>query len=244
MADDQFLQQVVDFCRKKLDSRAKSYLVERQITDPLIERFQIGFCPSETKDMLTELDPVKLREIGFIKNASHCYFSNRVIFPTWDQYGKVVGIAGRVLPEFFTGKRKYFNTNYAKGKVLYGLNFAIPEILKKSEVIVTEGYIDVVTAFQYGVKNIVCTCGTTLTADHLMLLGRYAEVIKLLYDADAAGIKAMARILEKDYTGLKIDSVLLDEDEDVDSYLRKYGTEKFLAKVHETEDEYLRIRVG
>lgn len=232
MTDD-ILQNIVDFCQKKLEIsyEAKSYLAKRNIDSSSIRTFEIGFCPVNMEDLFTKVDPVHLREIGFIKDASFSWFTNRIIFSVRDQYNKLVAIAGRILPQFFTGKRKYFNTFYLKSRVLYGLNQAIPFIRKTKEALVSEGHIDKITAFRYGINNLVSTCGTAFSFEHAMLLSRYAKVIKVIYDSDNAGITATEKILGKGYQGIEIQPVFLDKDEDVDSYLNKYGREKFLEKV-------------
>lgn len=245
MVDEKFLQKVVDFCREKLEtgSEAKSYLAERSINKKYIDTFQIGFCPAGTEELLAKTDPIKLREIGFIRDASFCSFSNYVILPVMDQYGKLIAIAGRILPKYFTGQRKYFNTEYAKRRFLYGLNFAIPEIRRTGEVIVMEGHLDVVMNHQQGILNAVGTCGTAFTLEHMMLLSRYAETIYLLYDADKAGQKAVDRVLKEGYDGVMLKPKFLPKGEDPDSFLREYGRESYLDLIHETEDSYLKSRI-
>jgi len=230
------LQEIVDFCRQNLEisKEAQSYLSERNMSPSSIEAFEVGFCPANIKGLYQKVSPADLREVGFAKDASFNWFANRIVFPVRDQYNKLVAIAGRVLPQLFTGKRKYFNTFYQKGKVLYGLNLAIPYIRKQSEVIVSEGQIDSITGFQYNIRNIVSTCGTAFTFDHAMLLSRYAEKIKVLYDADKAGQNATTRILEKDFKGVKIEPVLLTPGDDVDSYLNKYGAESLMKRLRGT----------
>lgn len=233
---EKILQEVVDFCRKSLDlsDEAQSYLAERNISRASVDAFEIGFCPTNMKSLFKHVDPAQLRELGFIKDASFNWFANRVVFPVRDQYNKLVAVAGRILPRLFTGKRKYFNTFYFKGKVLYGMNLAIPHIRKQSEVIVSEGQIDIITAFQHNIRNIVSTCGTAFTFDHAMLLSRYATTIKVLYDADKAGQNATERILEKDFKGVKVEPILLTPGDDVDSYLNKYGVQSLMARFQGT----------
>lgn len=225
------LQDIVDFCKKKLEVSdiAIEYLAKRNITKSSISGFEIGFCPTDVTELLRRVDPKRLREIGFIKDASFCWFTNYIIFPIRDQYNKLVAIAGRVLPQFFTGKRKYFNTFYLKGRVLYGLNHAIPFIRKTGEVLVSEGQLDTITAFQYNIKNLVSTCGTAFTFEHAMFLSRYAYRIKLLYDGDKAGQRAAQKVLEKkeDFKKVSLELALLTQGDDVDSYLNRYGVDSF-----------------
>lgn len=242
------LHEIVDFCQEKLDinSRVKDYLFEkRKLTKDSITKFQIGFCPADISELFSKVDAQALREIGFIKDASHNYFSNRIIFPVWNQYNELVAIAGRILPEFFTGKMKYFNTLYSKGKILFGFNFAIPEVIRTSEVFVTEGHLDVVTAFQHNMTNVVGTCGTAFTFDHMMLLSRYAKNIKLLYDADTAGLKGAQRVLGKAYVGVNVQTVIWDKPgEDLDSYLTKYSAEALKRLISNNESELFKIRLA
>jgi len=245
LIEEKFLQKIVDFCREKFETGtiAKSYLAERSINKEYIDTFQIGFCPVGIEELLAKTDPVKLREIGFIRDASYCFFSNYIILPVRDQYGKLIAIAGRILPEHFTGQRKYFNTEYAKRRVLYGLNFAIPEIRRTGEVIVMEGHLDVVMNHQQKILNAVGTCGTAFTLEHMMLLSRYAETIYLLYDADKAGRKAVERVLKENYDGVTLKPIFLPKGEDPDSFLRKYGRTTYLDLIHETEHSYLKSRI-
>lgn len=224
------LEEVVDFCRQNLDinAEASEYLFkQRGLSREIAERFKIGYCPSDLSALYKRVSPRELREIGFIRDAQVSQFPNRIIFPVWNQYGELVAVAGRILPKYFTGIKKYYNSLYAKSRVLFGMNFALKSIKETSEVLVTEGHLDVITSHEYGLTNVVGTCGTAFTFEHMMLLSRYAKKVRLLFDADKAGIKATKRVLETEYPGVEVDSVSIDngKGKDLDSYLREDGIE-------------------
>lgn len=237
------LEEVVDFCRQNLDINveAREYLFEqRRLSKEIAEQFKVGYCPSDLSELYKRVSPQKLREIGFIRDAESSQFPSRIVFPVWNQYGELVAIAGRILPKYFTGARKYYNTLYAKGRTLFGMNFALEKIKETSEALVTEGHLDVITSHEFGLTNVVGTCGTAFTFEHMMLLSRYAKRIRLLFDADKAGMKATKRVLGTEYPGVEVDSVSISSNEDLDSYLRKKGVEAL--KVLLRNDPLQRIR--
>lgn len=237
------LEEVVDFCRQNLDINveAREYLFkQRRLSEEIAEQFKVGYCPSNLSALYKRVSPQKLREIGFIRDAESSQFPSRIIFPVWNQYGELVAIAGRILPKYFTGVRKYYNTLYAKSRTLFGMNFALEKIKETSEALVTEGHLDVITSHEFGLTNVVGTCGTAFTFEHMMLLSRYAKRIRLLFDADEAGMKATKRVLGTEYPGVEVDSVSISSNEDLDSYLRKRGVEAL--KVLLRNDPLQRIR--
>lgn len=238
------LEEIVDFCKRNLDvnAEAREYLFkQRGLSEGIAEQFKIGYCPSDLSALYKRVSPQKLREIGFIRDAESSQFPSRIIFPVWNQYGELVAIAGRILPKYFTGVRKYYNTLYAKSRILFGMNFALEKIKETSEALVTEGHLDVITSHEFGLTNVVGTCGTAFTFEHMMILARYAKKIRLLFDADEAGMKATKRVLGTEYPGVEVDSVSVSNDEDLDSYLRKSGVEA-LRKLLQGNDPLSKIR--
>jgi DNA primase len=216
-----------------------AYFKERGFLTSTIEKFQLGFAPDKgdalTKQALKEgyqLDILKKAGLTSPKeNSTFDFFRNRVMFPIHNMTGKVVAFGGRIMVKDEKAP-KYVNTAesevYQKSKILYGAFFAKNEIRKKDECLMVEGYTDVISLHQSGVENAVASSGTALTVDQIRLIKRITPNITMLYDGDAAGIKAALRgtdlILEE---GMNVRIVLLPNGEDPDSYVRKTGAETF-----------------
>jgi DNA primase len=191
--------------------RARQYLRSRGYDGEIVRSFKIGFAPDAYDELVKalKLPPSVLIEAGLAyensQNRLQDAFRERVIFPIFDPGNKVIALGGRVLPENYrTSTRepgpKYRNSPespiYQKRSTLYGLNFAKANISKADEVIVCEGYTDVIGFFVAGLPRAVATCGTALTEDHFRLLARFAKKVVLAFDADNAGQNAAARIYE------------------------------------------------
>jgi DNA primase len=224
---------------------AREYLVQRGFTSEMIEVFSIGFAP-DSWDTLTNffekrnvpLD--KMEQIGLLSKRDFDgklfdRFRNRIIFPIWNKNGKVVGFGGRVLGN---EQPKYLNSSdskiFNKSNVLYGLHIARAEIRKKNEAVLFEGYIDVIAAWQAGVKNCVATLGTAITQEQAKLIRRNAETVVICYDSDAAGLKATdraIRILETHNCYVKV--ARLPEGLDPDDFIQKKGSKLFRSEVIE-----------
>ena len=161
----------------------------------------------------------------------HDRYRGRLIFPIFNESGKVIGFGGRVIKKD-DDAAKYINSPetrvYYKSKTLYGLNFAKDHIRSHDSVLLVEGYMDVVSLAHAGIENVVASSGTALTEEQVHLISRYTKNIFLIYDADLAGIKAAKRgieiILEQ---GLNIKVVSLPDGEDPDSYMRTKGAKEF-----------------
>lgn len=180
-----------------LNQTAKSYIKSRGIYDNSAEKFQIGFAP----DSKTSIDFLKSKnidlndalEVGVVAKDKDFYarFINRITFPIFSTSGKIVGFGGRTISNH---PAKYINSPqskiFNKSSLLYGYNFAKDEIYKKSEIIVVEGYLDVIMLHQAGFKNAVATLGTALTSEHLPLLKKANPKLILAYDGDSAGVAA------------------------------------------------------
>ncbi len=216
-----------------------AYFKERGFIDKTIEKFQLGYAPDAgsllTQTMLKEgfqLDILKKAGLTSPKEGStYDFFRNRVMFPIHNMTGKVVAYGGRIMVKDEKAP-KYVNTAesevYQKSKILYGAFFAKNEIRKKDECLLVEGYTDVISLHQSGIENAVSSSGTSLTPDQIRLVKRITPNITMLYDGDAAGIKAALRgtdlILEE---GMNVRVVILPAPEDPDSYVRKVGAEAF-----------------
>ncbi len=207
-----------------------SYFIERGFTKEVIETFQLGYAIDRfdaTAPMAKEkgynLD--YLVELGLLKNKGKGHydgFKGRVMFPIHNLSGRAIGFGGRTLK---TDKKipKYLNSPecdiYHKSKIVYGIYQAKKYIVKQDVCFLVEGYTDVISMYQAGVKNVVASSGTALTSDQVRLIGRYTKNITILYDADPAGIKASFRGIDLILAeGLNVKAALLPEGEDPDSF--------------------------
>jgi len=228
-----------------------SYFVERGFRPDIIERFQLGYCP-QNEGSLTESALKKgfklkyLETLGLSRtkeNRHFDFFSGRVMFPIHSISGKVLGFGGRTLQ---SGKKvaKYFNSPesiiYNKSKILYGLYFAKSSIIKYDNSYLVEGYTDVISMHQAGVENVVASSGTALTKDQIKLMKRYSNNITILYDGDAAGIRASFRgidlILEE---GMNVKVVLFPEGEDPDSFSKNHGAEEVKKYIEDNQRDFV-----
>jgi DNA primase len=217
----------------------RKYFQQRKIKQQTIRAFNLGYS-SYKRDAFVEyaknrVDLDRALQLGLIGRGKEGNlfdkFSGRIIFPIDSPNGRVVGFGGRIL-EKNEYAAKYLNSPesiiYTKGKLLYGLSHAKDEIRRLNKVIMVEGYMDLISLFQNGIKNVVAVSGTALTEDQVLLLSRYTKNVVLLFDADIAGIKASMRsieiLLKKDF---EIKIVSLPKGEDPDSYVNTYGKEKF-----------------
>jgi DNA primase len=185
---------------------ARSYLASRGYGTGTIRRFQLGWAP-EDWDGLTKalgLSDAVLRDtgLGFVNKAGRRQdaFRARLMFPIFDTGGRPVAFGGRVLPGAPETEPKYKNSAesaiYSKRKVLYGLNWARDEVARTGEVVVCEGYTDVIALAEAGVGRAVATCGTSLAEEHFGVLRNFARRVVLAYDADRAGQAAAERFYE------------------------------------------------
>jgi len=179
------------------------------------------------KEILLELGLLKAGEKGDLRD----FFRQRIIFPIRTHHGKIAGFAGRRLSDEQERRPKYLNSPdsaiFKKGELLFGLHENSAEIRQKKEVILVEGYFDVLTLWEHGFKNAVAVCGTAFTPVQAKLLRKHTERVTLLFDGDPAGAEAMCKaypILEKE--GLFVRVCPLPEGEDPDSYLRKNSAEQ------------------
>ena len=221
------------------DASAMAELATRGIEDDAIIRFGIGFAPDAwgtlTDDRLFKWD--KLLATGLAvqrreKKGCYDFFRNRILFPVRDEGGDVIGFGGRRIGE---DGPKYLNTPetalYQKGRELFGLPQARASIRMSRAVIVAEGFFDVMVPSQAGIENIVSTCGTALTDEQIELILSLADRVFLCFDGDAAGAKATWRAAEMlvplvtDQHEIRL--CRLPEGEDPDSFVRKFGSDRF-----------------
>jgi len=231
-----------DFYQKELfeTTRGKSvglsYFKGRGFREATIKKFGLGYAPN-AKDLLTASAVAAgynielLRKVRLTNRYDGDFFRDRVMFTIHNISGKVIAFAGRTLQKN-SKTAKYINSPeseiYIKNKVLYGANFAKKSIRESDECILVEGYTDVISLHQAGIENVVASSGTSLTVGQINLIKRYTPNIKILYDGDAAGIKAALRgldlVLEQD---MNVKICLLPDGEDPDSYMQKVGLTAF-----------------
>ena len=226
--------------------KAREYLNKRGLKEEIIDKFGLGYAPGSGKGMLEAAvnkgySKAILEKAGLItfseKRNAYCdLFFDRVIFPISDVQSRIIAFGGRVLGERLP---KYLNSPetgvFYKGKILYALNLAKESIQKKNQIIILEGYTDVLTCHQFGVENSVATLGTALTRDHVSIISRYAEEVVIVYDADTAGVKATLRGLDLLIgSGLRVKVVALPQGTDPDDFLRSQGAEKFQREISQS----------
>ena len=234
-----------------------SYFKERGFLDDTIQTFQLGYSPDSFDTFYNQAikdgyNEEILLKAGLIKekNGKHYdFFRDRVMFPIFNVSGKVVAFGGRMLksaksdnPNVYNPK--YINTAetdvYHKSQVLYGISHAKAEIRKHDVCYLVEGYTDVISLYQAGIKNVVASSGTALTKEQVQLIKRFTQNMVILYDGDAAGVKAALRgldiVLEQ---GLNVKLVLLPDSEDPDSFVKKNGTDATLDFIQKKQQDFI-----
>lgn len=231
-----------------------SYFVERGFRPEIIEKFQLGYCLNKSDDFTVAAlakgyKMEYLERVGLTKTKDDRHFDffrGRVMFPIHSVSGRILGFGGRTL---FTDKKiaKYFNSPesiiYNKSEILYGLHFAKGDIIKYDNCFLCEGYTDVISMYQAGIQNVVSSSGTSLTREQIRLVKRYTKNITILYDGDAAGIKASFRgidlILEE---GLNVKVVLFPTGEDPDSYSKAVSTSELDAYITDHTQDFISFK--
>ena len=247
--------------RNHVDGRSigMAYFRSRGFRDDIIEKFQLGYC-TESHNALAEEALRKGYKKEFLIKTGLCYetedhrlrdrFWGRVIFPVHTLSGKVVAFGGRVLANATKGiKVKYVNSPeseiYHKSNELYGIYFAKQAIVKQDRCFLVEGYTDVISMHQSGVENVVSSSGTALTPGQIRMIHRFTNNMTVLYDGDAAGIKASIRgidmLLEE---GMNIKVCLLPDGDDPDSFARKHNATEFQEFIQKNETDFIRFKTN
>ncbi|WP_270939901.1 DNA primase [Romboutsia lituseburensis] len=229
------------------------YLRKRGLDDKIIKKFGLGYSLDSWNALMEHLTSKghtkeELIECGLINhklesNKFYDKFRNRVMFPIFDYRGNVIGFGGRVLDDSMP---KYLNSPdtliFNKRQNLYGLNFARKEI-KDRTIVLVEGYMDLISIYQYGIKNVVATLGTALTEQQGMLIKRYADTAIISYDSDEAGIKATLRAIEiLSKLGISVKILNLKDSKDPDEFIRKYGLNEF-KKAMDTSTHQIKYKI-
>jgi DNA primase len=233
-----------------------AYLLGRGFSRETIKAFGLGYAPDAWDALFNaateaSIEPDILEKAGLIiprrdKSGYYDRYRGRVIFPILSHIGKVLGFGGRILTPA-EDQPKYINSPetsvYHKSQVLYGLSQARDEIRQRGEVILVEGYTDVITLHQAGVRHVVSSSGTALTSEQVKLISRYAKRVLVLYDADSAGANAAVRgldiILEQ---GLAVYSLALPAGEDPDSFVREKGGEALIAYLDRNRQDFVTFK--
>jgi len=233
-----------------------SYFEERGFRKDIVEKFQLGYCLNVsddfTKNAIEKGYKLEyLEKVGLTKSKDERHFDffrGRVMFPIQSVTGRVLGFGGRTL---FTDKKiaKYFNSPesiiYNKSEILYGLFFAKGAIVKYDECLLCEGYTDVISMHQAGIENVVSSSGTSLTKEQVKLVKRYTQNLTILYDGDAAGIKASFRgidlILEE---GMNVKVVLFPDGEDPDSFSKKTSSTELEQYIKDHRQDFITFKAS
>ena len=229
------------------------YLRRRGLDDKIIKKFGLGYAPKAWTNLMEYLiskgyDKETLVECGLVtykKDGNKYYdrFINRVIFPIFDYRGNVIGFGGRVLDDSLP---KYLNSPdtlaFNKKYNLYGLNFARKNITDRT-VILVEGYMDLISLYQYGIRTVCATLGTALTIDQGNLLKRYVDTVVISYDSDDAGVKATLRAIDiLTSVGINVKVLNLKDVKDPDEFIRKYGLEGYQKSIADAV-HYIRYKI-
>lgn len=228
------------FCESLIGSQgqnAREYAYKRGLTKDIILRFGIGYAPDSWEALKQHLleqgySEKEMVDAGVLvhnteRKSTYDVYRNRLIFPIQNVTGSVIGFGGRVLDD---SKPKYINTGdtpvYNKKNNLYGLNLLKQE--KLNDIVIVEGYMDVVGLYKAGIRNAVASLGTALTVQQARLLKRYSGEIYIAYDGDFAGQNGMIRGLEiLAEQGLNVHIIVFPENLDPDEFVQKYGKDSF-----------------
>ena len=231
-----------------------SYLRSRGITDEMIKKFKIGYCPDRYSAFYDEavksgFDPKVLTEVGLCtKGEKHTTdrFRGRVIFPVHSISGREVAFGGRAL-KMDEKTAKYVNSPesliYHKSNELYGIYFAKNEIVKKDNVYLLEGYTDVTSIHQSRIEHVVASSGTSLTYGQINMIHRFTSNITVLYDGDSAGLKASLRgidmLLEQN---MNVKVLLLPDGEDPDSFARSRNASDLMEYMEKNQKDFIAFK--
>ncbi|MFU8794045.1 MAG: DNA primase [Dethiobacteria bacterium] len=221
--------------------KALNYLLKRGISERAIELFMLGYAPADWTGFFNfaqkkGASPELMVQAGLVspgkEKGYYDRFRGRIIFPIYSISGKVAGFGGRAFDDNGKGGPKYLNSPetivFSKGAMLYGLNLAREEIRKSKKAVVMEGYTDVITAYQAGIRNVVASLGTALTAEQCRLLRNQADTVITAYDSDTAGEAATWRgLVVLQSTGCLVHVADLPQGSDPDSMIREKGAEAF-----------------
>ncbi|MDX6747413.1 DNA primase [Polaribacter sp. PL03] len=233
-----------------------SYFKERGFTDDTIKTFELGYCLDEW-DAFTNAALAKGYDLKYLAstgvsivkdNRQFDRFKGRVMFPIHSMSGRILGFGGRILTADKKAA-KYLNSPesdiYHKSKILYGLFQAKKEIARQDNCYLVEGYTDVISFYQSGVENVVASSGTALSSDQIRLINRLTKNITVLFDGDAAGMRASIRgidiILEQ---GMNVKVVQFPDGEDPDSFAKSHSREELKKYLEDSAQDFISFKVS
>ncbi len=241
-------------------SIALPYFKERGFSDSTLQAFDLGYSPEAWDALLKSalkqgFSQEIIEKAGLVTQKNdegkvYDRFRNRVIFPIHNVSGKIIAFGARILRnDAKSSQAKYLNSPetevYHKSSSLYGIHQAKNELRRLDVCYLVEGYTDVISLHQAGIKNVVASSGTSLTIEQIKLIGRFTQHITVLYDGDSAGIKAALRgmdlILEE---GLQVNLVVFPEGQDPDSYVRKIGSEAFVEYIKKESKDIISFQAN
>lgn len=234
--------------RNPRGARAYEYFKNRQLSDETMQKFGLGYSDQYSDDLYRYLrkkgyDDEILKKSGLVTidevRGGHDKFWNRAMFPIMDVHNRVIGFGGRVMGE---GEPKYLNSPetriFDKSRNLYGLNIA--RTSRRNQMLLCEGYMDVISLHQAGFDNAVASLGTALTSGHANLLKRYTKEVYLTYDSDGAGVKAALRaipILKE--VGITTKVINMRPYKDPDEFIKALGADEYQKRIDEAENSFL-----
>lgn len=234
--------------RNNRGTKAIEYFRKRELSDETMKKFGLGYSDQYSDDLYRYLrakgyEDAILKESGLVtideRRGGYDKFWNRAMFPIMDVHNKVIGFGGRVMGD---GEPKYLNSPetkiFDKSRNLYGLNFA--RTTKKPQLLLCEGYMDVIALHQAGFDNAVASLGTALTSGHANLLKRYTKEVYLTYDSDGAGVKAALRaipILKE--VGITTKIINMKPYKDPDEFIKALGAEAYQERIDQAENSFL-----
>lgn len=234
--------------RNERGKHAHAYFEKRGLSEDTMRKFGLGYSDQYSNDLYQYLrkkgyDDAILKESGLVsldeRRGGYDKFWNRAMFPIMDVHNKVIGFGGRVMGD---GEPKYLNSPetpiFDKSRNLYGLNFA--RTTKKQQLLLCEGYMDVIALHQAGFDNAVASLGTALTSGHANLLKRYTKEVYLTFDSDGAGVKAALRaipILKE--VGLTTKVINMRPYKDPDEFIKNLGTEEYQKRIDAAENSFM-----
>lgn len=232
-----------------------SYFYDRGLTDASIKKFHLGYAMEQSDDLLRAATG-KGYNVKYLVDTGLCIrteqgrvydrFKGRVIFPVFSVSGKVIAFGGRTLKKDLA---KYVNSPesliYHKSNQLYGMYQAKPSIVRHDKCILVEGYMDVISMSQSGVENVVASSGTSLTEGQIRMIHRFTENVTVIYDGDAAGIKASLRGIDMLLAeGLNIKVLLLPDGDDPDSFSRKHTSSELEEYIRDNEVDFIQFKTN
>jgi DNA primase len=230
--------------RSEQGSAAREYLARRGVTPELMETFQLGYSDPSGQAMVRRLNvehytPEQIEKSGLVRKREggglYDYFRGRLMFPIHNESGKVIGFGGRAMRD--GDEPKYLNSPetdfYRKTSVLYNLHRARHGMRDKDRAVLVEGYMDVIGVYSAGVKEVVASCGTSLTNAQVRSIHRHTDTVLVNFDPDNAGANAAERAVQLFLDeGIRIRIVSLEEGLDPDEFVKKYGVDAYIAKLN------------